>query len=93
MTGALGVITQPESELEARLDQVGDVSGFGFGGGGFRNHNGLDDSKGGGFLSLDKWFLDAIGFKLTAEAPVQSGVGLGVWRISWFGEAIQDLGC
>ena len=29
--------------------------------------------------------------KLTCEAHVQSGVGLGIWRIYWVGETIQEL--
>ena len=33
------------------------------------------------------------GLNLTGETPVQSGVGLCIWGISWVVEAIQELGC
>ena len=32
------------------------------------------------------------GFKLTGETSIHSGVDLGVWRLSWVGEAIQEVG-
>ena len=56
----------------------------------FCGHDGVEDTKGGGHLSPNKWVLNAVGFKLTGEAPVQYGVGLGVWGISWAGEATQE---
>ena len=78
VTGALGVFTQPEAEVEAQLDQVGDMTGFGVGGGGCYVHDGMDNSKGGSFFSFDRRVLNVVGFKLIGEASVQSGVGLGV---------------
>ena len=47
MTSALDVFTQPEVEVEALLDQVSDISGFGVGGGGYCGHAGVDNTKGG----------------------------------------------
>ena len=29
MSGVLGVLTGPEAEVESKLDQVGDITGFG----------------------------------------------------------------
>ena len=52
MSGVLGVLTWPEAEVEAELDPVRDMTGFGVGDGGRRGHNGLDGSKGGGLLFL-----------------------------------------
>ena len=46
------------------------------------------NAKGGGLLLLDRRVLNVVGFNLTGEASVQSGVGLFVGRISWVGEAI-----
>ena len=70
MTSALGVIAQPEAEVEAQLDQVGNMTGFGVGFGGHRSQFGLDNAKGGGLLLFDRKVLDAIYFKLTGEASV-----------------------
>ena len=53
----------------------------------------MNNSEGGGIFLFDRRVLDAVGFKLTFETYVKSGVGLGVWRISWVGEAIQEVGC
>ena len=92
VTSALGVFTQPEAEVEAQLDQVGYITFFGGGGGGRCGHDGMDNTEGGSILSFDRKVLDAIGFKLTGEASVQSGLGLGVWKFSRVGEAIQDVG-
>ena len=44
--------------------------------------------RGTALVLIDRWVLDAIGFKLPGKAPIQSGVGLGVWRISSFGKSI-----
>ena len=68
------------------------MSGFGVGGGGCCCHDGVDNAEGDGLFSFERMVLDAIGFKLTGEASVQSGVGLGVCRISREGEAIQEVG-
>ena len=45
---------------------------------------------GGGLSLFECIVLDAVLFKLPVETPVHSGVGLGVWIISWVREAIQD---
>ena len=92
MTSALVVFAQPEAEVEAQLDQVGDMKGFGVGGDVHRGHNGLDNSKGYSLLFFDRRVLGAIGFKLVGEAYVQSGVGLGIRRLSRVWEAIQEVG-
>ena len=47
----------------------------------------MDDAKWGGLFLFDWRVIDAVGFKLPIEMSAQSGVGLGVWRISWVGEA------
>ena len=86
------VFAQAESELEAQLDQIGYMMGFGVGGGGRCGHYGLNNAKGGGISLLNQRVLDAIYFKLTDGAYIQSGVGLGVWRISRVGEDIQEVG-
>ena len=78
----LDVFTPPEVEVEFQLDQVGDTTGFGVGGDGRCNQDGGDNTEGGGFILFDWRVLDAVGFKLEGEATVQSGVGLGVWRLS-----------
>ena len=49
----------------------------------------MDAAKGDELLFLGRGVLYEMVFKLTGYASVQSGVGLGVWRISWVGEAIQ----
>ena len=92
VTGVLRVFTQPEAEAEAQLDQVGKMTGFGFGGGGHRGHNGSDNTKEDNLLSFERRVLNAVGFKLMGEASVQSSVGLGVWRISRVREAIRKVG-
>ena len=43
---ALGVFTGHEAEVEAQLDQVGDVVGFGVRSGGSCIHNGLEMPRG-----------------------------------------------
>ena len=68
------------------------MSGFGVGGGVPRGHDGLENAKEGRIFSLERRFLDVVGFKLTGEASVQFGVGLGVWRLSRVREATQEAG-
>ena len=53
MTGTLGVFTRPESEVEAQLEHIGYMWGFGIGGGGRSGHDGVDNAKGGAFSGLD----------------------------------------
>ena len=43
---ALYVLVEPGAEIEAQLDQVGDVVGFGVGSGGSCIHNGLEMPRG-----------------------------------------------
>ena len=59
--------------------------GFGVGVGGLCGHDGVYDSEGCSLLSLGRGVLGAVGFNLKSEAPVQSGVGLGIWVIYWVG--------
>ena len=92
VTGEFGVFAQPEAEVEAQLVQVGGMTGFSVGGGVRRGHDGFENAKEGGLFLFDRRVLDAVGFKLLGETSVQSGVGLGVWRLSWVGEAIQEVG-
>ena len=89
MSCVLGVLSQPETEVEANLDQVGDIAGFGFSGGCRCSRIGLDDAKGGGLLFLYKFFLNAVVFKLNGEAPFQSGVVLGIWDFYAVGKATR----
>ena len=49
---ALGVFIGPKAEVEPHLDQVGNMLGFGDGGGGCRGHNGVDDAQGVAFFHL-----------------------------------------
>ena len=63
------------------MDQISNITCFGGGGGdiggdggSFRcGHDGVDNAKGGGLFLLDRWVLDAIGFKLVDETYVYSG--------------------
>ena len=84
-TSALGVFTRTEAEVEDQLYQVRDMTGFGVGGDGRCGHNGVDNAEGGGLFLFDQRVLDAVGFNLKGDASVQSGVSLGVWRISGVG--------
>ena len=52
----------------------------------------MDDAEWDGLFSFDRRVLQAIVFKLPGETSVQSGVGLGVRRLSWVEEAIQEVG-
>ena len=47
---------------------------FGVGGGCHCIHDGVDDANGDGLILIVRWFLDAVGFNLMVEAPVQSSV-------------------
>ena len=67
------------------------MTSFGVRGGGCRSHDKLDDSEGGVLLSIDRRVLNAVGFKLTGEVSVQSGVGLFTGEGSWVREAIQEV--
>ena len=67
------------------------MTGFGVGGGGRRGHDGLENAKGGGLLSFYWRVLDSVGSNLEGEASVQSGIGLGIWRLSRVGETIQEV--
>ena len=49
---------------------------FGVGGGGSCGHDRVNNSKGGGLLTLGGDILDPVVFDLTDEAPVQAGVSL-----------------
>ena len=52
----------------------------------------MDDAEWDSLFSFDQRVLQAVDFELPGEKSVHSGVGLGVRRISWVGEAIQDMG-
>ena len=91
VANALGVFTFTEAEVEAQLDQVSNLMDFWVGGDGRCGHNGVDNVEGDGLFSFDRRILDVLGFKLTNETSVQSGVGLRVWRISWVGKVIQEV--
>ena len=77
VTGAIGLFARPEAKVEAQLDQVGNMTGFWVGGGDCHGHDGLDDDKGDSLASLDWKVFNAVGFKMTGEASVQYGLGLG----------------
>ena len=91
MASALCVLTQPEAEVEYQLDHVGYLTGFGVVGDCRCGHNGVDNAKGGGIFSFERRVLNAVGFNMTGEATAQSSVSLGVWRLSCFREAIQEV--
>ena len=78
VAGALDVFTRSEAEVEAAGDQVGDLTGFGIGGEGCCDDDGVNDTEWGGLFSFDWRVLQAVGFELTGETYVQSDVGLGV---------------
>ena len=85
MDRALGVFAGPEAEVEAQLDQVRNVPGFGVKGGGSHGHNRLDNTQGSGFSPLECRILDPISFELAGELYVQAGVRLGVEGLSRVG--------
>ena len=86
VSSALGVPTRTEVRVEVQLEQVNNMSLFGVGGGGSIRHDGLDDTKGRGLLSLGGGVLDPIGFELMGKAPVQSGVSLGIGGLPLVGD-------
>ena len=92
VTGALGVFIQPEAGVEAQLDQVGNMTGLGVRGGVGCGQDGANNAEGGGLFLFERRVLDAVGFKMTGEASVQPGAGLGIWRLSRAREAIQEVG-
>ena len=92
VAGALGVFTRSEAEVEAQGDQVGNLTGFGIGGEGCCGDDGLGDAEWDGLFSFYRRVLQAVGFELPGETSVQSGVGLGVKKLSWVREAIQEVG-
>ena len=53
----------------------------------------MDDANWNGLFLFERRVLKAVGFKLLGKISVQSGVGLGIGRISLVGEAIQEVGC
>ena len=69
------------------------MTGFGIGGEGCCRDGAVDDAEWDGLFSFYRRVLQAIGFKLAGDTSVQSGVGLGVGRLSWVREAIQEVGC
>ena len=93
VAGALGVFVRSEAEVEAQGDQVGDLTVFGVGGEGCYGNDGVDDAEWDSLFSFDQRVLQAVDFELPGETSVQSGVSLGVGRLSWVGEAIQEVGC
>ena len=52
----------------------------------------MDDAEWDGLFLFDWRVLKALGFKIPGETSVQSSVGLGVGRLSWVREAIQEVG-
>ena len=92
VTGILVVFTRPEVVVESQLEQVRKMTGFGVGGGGCCNHNGLENADGDDLFLFEQRVLDVVGFKLTGEASVQSSVGLGVCSLFRVREAVQKVG-
>ena len=74
------------------MDQVGNLTGFGVGGDGHCNQNGVENDNMDRLFSFGRRVLNAVGFKLPGETSIQSGVGLEFWRISWVGKAIPEVG-
>ena len=66
------------AEVEAQLEQVGNIAVLGVGGVFRHGHDGLGNAEGGGLFLFERRVLDAVGFKMTGEAYVQSGVDLSV---------------
>ena len=89
VASALGVFIQSEAEVEAQVDQIGNLTGFGVGREGGCGNNGMHDAKWYGLFLFDRRVLKAVGFKLLGKTSAQSGMGLGVERFSWVGKAIQ----
>ena len=55
-------------------------------------HVGVDNAKGCRLIALSMWILDAVGFKLMNEAPLNYSLGLGVQGSSGIREAVQEVG-
>ena len=80
---ALDVITGPEAEVEAQLDYVDNVAGFGVGGRSSHGHYEMGDPKGEKLITIDGGILDNVSFEVTGEALVQAGVSLVVRGCLW----------
>ena len=52
----------------------------------------MDDANLDRLFLFDWRSLKAVSFKLSGETSPQSGVGMGVGRLSWVREAIQEVG-
>ena len=52
----------------------------------------MEDVECDSLFSFDWRVLKAVSFKLPGETSFRSGVGLGIGRFSWVGEAIQEVG-
>ena len=76
LASELGLFVGPEAQVQDQLYQVVDVLGLVFGGVLSYSHNGVKDSQGDSFFPLDWGVLDLIGFKLSDEALVNTGVSL-----------------
>ena len=93
MALTLGVFIGTEAEVEAQLDQVGNVAGLLVRGGGCLGHDEMNDAKEDGFFPLDWGIFNPISFKFPGEAPVQAGESLGVGGLSRVGETTQEVDC
>ena len=87
VAGALRVFAGPESEAEAAGDQVGNVVGYGGGGGRCLGNYGVHDSQGDCLFSSDRGIFEPVGLELPREALVDPGVCLGVRRFSRVGQS------
>ena len=76
VASAIGLVTGPQADVEAQLEQVGDVVDLGVGGGYCRDQNGVNNSRGGGFYLPDWVILDPVGLELRGETLVNTGVNL-----------------
>ena len=92
MAGALRIFSGPEAEVEANGEQVGDVVGYGVGGGSCLVDDGVHDSQGGGRVLSDGGIFEPVGLELPREALVKPGVCLGVSRFSGVGQTMQEVG-
>ena len=92
ISSILGVLSVPDAEVEAQLDQYINVAGLWIGGFYGCFHDGMNDAKRGVLLLFYWWSLDSIDFKLMGEVLVHYSVGPSVWSFSGIGEAIQEVG-
>ena len=92
VAGELGVFTRFEAEVESQGDQISNLTGFGVGREGCCGDYRVDDAEWDGLFLFDRRVLKAVYLKLPGEPSVQSVVGLGIGRLSWVGEAIQEVG-